>query len=81
MIEIEGWKGGWEGSEENMKYKKPFNLGSHRLGNLINKHNIFSTILNINAANTIVSKVLNKFYIGGMDLKEPLKGYGLQNSY
>ena len=45
LLEREGWRGGWEGKEEYMKYKKNFQPGAYRLGNLLNKHELFRKII------------------------------------
>ena len=40
LLKTESWRGGWEGKEEFMKYKKQFQIGANRLGNLFDKHEI-----------------------------------------
>ena len=41
LLKKESWRGGWEGKEEYIKYKKQFQIGANRLGNLFDKHEIF----------------------------------------
>ena len=45
LLKKESWRGGWEGKEEYMKYKKNFQIGATRLGNLFNKHELFLKLL------------------------------------
>ena len=45
LLQKESWRGGWEGKEEYMKYKKDFQVGAYRLGNLFNKHELFLKLL------------------------------------
>ena len=47
LIALEGDKGGWEGKEKFYEKGKYFEDGSDRLGNLINKHEIFRTFKNL----------------------------------
>ena len=45
LLEKESWRGGWEGKEEYMKYKKDFQPGANRLANLFNKNDLFLKLL------------------------------------
>ena len=45
LIKKESWRGGWEGKEEYMKFKKFFQPGTNRLGNLFNKDELFRKLL------------------------------------
>ena len=72
-------RGGWEGKEKHYKKGKLFEKGANRLGNLINKDKIFCELL-------IIPEILASAYevikddlkIGGVDLRNPLKGSGFQ---
>jgi ectoine hydroxylase-related dioxygenase (phytanoyl-CoA dioxygenase family) len=79
LIAKESWRGGWEGKEEYMKYKKIFQPGAHRLGNLFNKNKLFLKLLIEENILKIASILMeNDVRIGGLDMREPLKGKGLQ---
>ena len=79
LITKESWRGGWEGKEEYMKYKKVFQPGAHRLGNLFNKNELFLKLLVEENILKIASLLMeNDIKIGGLDMREPLKGKGLQ---
>jgi ectoine hydroxylase-related dioxygenase (phytanoyl-CoA dioxygenase family) len=79
LIKKESWRGGWEGKEEYMKYEKKFNSGANRLANLFNKHDLFLKLLCEENILKIVFGILgNDFKIGGLDMREPLKGTGWQ---
>ena len=47
LLQKESWRGGWEGKEEYMKYKKDFQPGANRLANLFNKNDLFQHTGNI----------------------------------
>ena len=80
LIEKESWRGGWEGKEEYMKYKKIFQQGTHRLGNLFNKNKLFLKLLeDKNILKVLYSILGDDLKIGGLDFREPLKGMGLQD--
>ena len=80
LITKESWRGGWEGKEEYMKYGKIFQTGAHRLGNLLNKNNLFLKLLFEKNILKIISIVMeNNFKIGGLDMREPVQGKGLQD--
>ena len=51
LLKKESWRGGWEGKEEYIKYKKQFQIGANRLGNLFDKHEIFLKLLMVNFTN------------------------------
>ena len=55
LLKKESWRGGWEGKEEYMKYKKDFQVGAYRLGNLFNKQKLFLKLLK--AVGTVVSVI------------------------
>lgn len=79
LIKIEGSKGGWEGKEKHYVKGKFFENGVNRLGNLINKHKVFRDLIlipEILAASYEVIK--SDIKIGGVDLRNPLKGLGHQ---
>ena len=80
LISKESWRGGWEGKEEFMKYGKKFQDGATRLGNLFNKNNLFLELLFEENILKIVSIIMNyNFKIGGLDMREPIQGKGLQD--
>ena len=62
-----------------MKYMKKFNNGANRLGNLFNKNKLFLKLL----TDFSILKILYGIFdddmkIGALDMREPLKGQGLQ---
>jgi len=80
LIEKEGWRGGWEGKEEYMKYQKNFQPGAYRLGNLFNKHELFFEIItNEQILNVLLSILGDDIKIGALDMREPKKGTGQQD--
>ena len=80
LISKESWRGGWEGKEEYMKYGKKFQEGALRLGNLFNKNNLFLKLLFEENLLKIISNIMeNNFKIGGLDMREPIQGKGLQD--
>ena len=79
LIEKESWRGGWEGKEEYMKYKKNFQVGAYRLANLFNKHELFLKLLcEKNILKVIYGILGDDIKIGALDMREPKKGSGLQ---
>ena len=75
----ESWRGGWEGKEQYMKYKKTFNKGANRLANLFNKDKLFLKILSEKALlKTLYGLFGNDMKIGALDMREPLPGTGWQ---
>jgi hypothetical protein len=79
LIKIEKDRGGWEGKEKHYKKGKFFESGANRLGNLINKDKIFQDIILIPEMLSAAYSVIKKdFKIGGVDLRNPLKGKGFQ---
>ena len=63
-----------------MKYEKKFQSGAIRLGNLFNKNNLFLKLLFEENILKIISIVMqNNFKIGGLDMREPILGKGLQD--
>ena len=80
LLEREAWRGGWEGKEEYMKYKKNFQPGAYRLGNLLNKHELFRKIITDKDILNICFQILgDDVKIGGLDMREPKKGTGQQD--
>ena len=80
LIEKEGWRGGWEGKEEYMKYQKNFQPGAYRLGNLFNKHKLFFEIITNEQILNVLSSILgDDIKIGALDMREPKKGTGQQD--
>ena len=79
LIKKESWRGGWEGKEEYLKHGKKFNSGADRLANLFNKHELFLKLLSEENILKIVYGILgNDFKVGGLDMREPMKGTGWQ---
>ena len=80
LLEKEDWRGGWEGKEEYMKYQKIFQPGAYRLGNLFNKHELFLKLLTEKNILKISYAILgDDIKFGGLDMREPRKGTGLQD--
>ena len=80
LIQKESWRGGWEGKEEYMKYKKDFQIGAYRLANLFNKHELFLKLLCEKNILKIAYCILgDDIKIGALDMREPKKGEGLQD--
>lgn len=80
LLEKESWRGGWEGKDEYMKYQKDFQPGAYRLGNLFNKHELFLKLLTEkNILKTIYAILGDDIKFGGLDMREPKKGTGLQD--
>ena len=80
LLKTESWRGGWEGKEEFMKYKKQFQIGANRLGNLFDKHEIFLKLLTEKNILKISYCILgDDIKIGALDMREPKKGRGLQD--
>ena len=76
----ESWRGGWEGKEEYMKYKKNFQIGATRLGNLFNKHELFLKLLTEKNILKVTYSILgDDIKIGALDMREPKKAAGLQD--
>lgn len=79
LIEKEGLKGGWEGKEKYYKKGKHFEKGANRLGNLINKHPIFSDLITIPEVLKAAHEVIgSNIKIAGLNLRSPLKNSGRQ---
>ena len=79
LLQKESWRGGWEGKEEYMKYKKDFQPGANRLGNLFNKHDLFLELLTEKNILKIAYAILgDDIKVGALDMREPKKGSGLQ---
>ena len=80
LIKKESWRGGWEGKEEYMKYKKVFQPGTNRLGNLFNKDELFRKLVCEKNILKIAYAILgDDVKIGALDMREPKKGTGLQD--
>ena len=75
----ESWRGGWEGKEQYMKYKKKFNKGANRLANLFNKDRLFLKLLSEkNLLKILYGLFGNDMKIGALDMREPLPETGWQ---
>ena len=80
LLQKESWRGGWEGKEEYMKYKKNFQVGAYRLANLFNKHELFLKLLCEKNILKVTYGILgDDIKIGALDMREPKKGAGLQD--
>jgi len=80
LLKKESWRGGWEGKEEYMKYKKNLQKGANRLGNLFNKHELFLKLLSEKNILKVAYAILgDDIKIGALDFREPTKGMGLQD--
>ena len=79
LIEKEGDKGGWEGKEKFYKKGKFFQEGTNRLGNLIDKHEIFRNLIQIPELLAASYEVIKSdIKIAGANLRNPLKDSGDQ---
>ena len=79
LLKKESWRGGWEGKEEYMKFKKFFQPGTNRLGNLFNKDELFRKLLCEENILKIAYAILgDDIKIGALDMREPKKGTGSQ---
>ena len=75
----ESWRGGWEGKEQYMKYKKKFNKGANRLANLFNKDRLFLKLLSEkNLLKILYGLFGNDMKIGALDMRAPLPETGWQ---
>ena len=80
LLQKESWRGGWEGKEEYMKFKKKFQEGAYRLGNLFNKNELFLKLLSEKNILKVAYAILgDDIKIGALDMREPKKGAGLQD--
>ena len=80
LIEKEGWRGGWEGKEEYIKYQKNFQPGAYRLGNLFNKDELFLEIITNEEILSVLESILgDDIKIGALDMRAPKKGTGQQD--
>jgi len=79
LIKKEKDKGGWEGKEKHYKKGKLFEIGANRLGNLIDKDIIFKDLILMPEILTSAHEVIkDDIKIGGVDLRNPIKGKGFQ---
>ena len=79
LIKKEGYKGGWEGKEKYYKKDKFFEVGANRLGNLIDKHEIFGNlILRPEILASAYEVIKSDLKVSGLNFRNPLKGYGHQ---
>ena len=81
LYEEEGDRGGWEGLEFVYEREpgKPADPGAHRLGNLINKHSCFRSLIAMPEVLLAAHHILkNEFRISAVDMREPQKGGGQQ---
>ena len=80
LLQKESWRGGWEGKEEYMKYQKNFQEGAYRLANLFNKNDLFLKLLTEKNILKIACAILgDDIKVGGLDMREPKEGTGLQD--
>jgi len=79
LIKKEKDKGGWEGKEKHYKKGKYFEIGANRLGNLINKNKIFRSLITApEILATAYEVIKDDIKVGGVDLRNPLRGQGRQ---
>ena len=79
LIKKEKDRGGWEGKEKHYRKGKKFEDGANRLGNLINKDQVFSDLILLPEILASAHEVIKgDIKIGGVDLRNPLKGKGFQ---
>ena len=79
LIQIEGTKGGWEGKEKNYKEGKFFESGANRLGNLIDKHEVFRDLILIPEILAAAYEVIKyDIKVSGLNFRNPLKNHGYQ---
>lgn len=79
LIAKEGSKGGWEGKEKNFKVGKHFEPGSDRLGNLVNKDEVFGKIILIPEILAAAYEVIkDDLKISGLNFRNPKKNSGRQ---
>ena len=79
LILQEGDKGGWEGKQQYYKSGKKFEHGADRLGNLIEKHDVFRKIILLPEMLYCAKKVINDdIKIVAAHLRSPTKNSGYQ---
>jgi len=79
LIVQEGEKGGWEGKEKYYKKGKRFEKGSDRLGNLIEKHEVFKKLISIPELLGAAKEVTqSEIKICSLNLRAPKKNFGNQ---
>ena len=87
LILKEGHKGGWEGKEKYYVKNRPFEpvtadsfeVGADRLGNLVEKHNLFGKLILIPEILMAAKEVIkDEFKISGLNLRNPKKNFGEQ---
>ena len=79
LIKKEKDRGGWEGKEKHYRKGKKFEDGANRLGNLINKDKVFSDLILLPEIIASAYEVIKgDIKVGGVDLRNPLKGKGFQ---
>ena len=79
LIEIEGDKGGWEGKEKYYKKGKKFEDGADRLGNLLEKDEIFSgLIMQKEIIASAYEVIKTDIKIVAVHLRNPKKNCGFQ---
>jgi hypothetical protein len=82
LIKKEGNKGGWEGKEKNDRYStgEPFEPGAERLGNLVEKNEIFKDLLLVPEVIASAKEVIKSdIKLSHYGFRNPLKGCGHQN--
>ena len=81
LIKKEGNRGGWEGKEKNKRYLtgEPFEPGAERLGNLVEKSEIFKDLLLIPEVIASAKEVIKSdIKLSHYGFRNPLKGHGHQ---
>lgn len=79
LIREESWRGGCEGKENWVSPERQLDPGSHRLANLIDKHDIFIRTIAIPEILAAVHHIIKgEIKVGAVDMREPRHGSGYQ---
>ena len=79
LIHEEGWRGGCEGKEEWVSPERQLDPGSHRLANLLDKHELFRRMITVPEILAAVHYVIkDEIKAGAVDMREPRSGSGYQ---
>lgn len=79
LIHEEGWRGGREGKEDWVSPERQLDPGSHRLANLLDKHELFLRAIAIPEILAAVHYVIkDEIKVGAVDMREPRSGSGYQ---